>query len=305
MNVRTHRVDPLEATMIPRHAAGTLRLRSSARAIGLATLGLAVLGPLMLAGCANRNAPDAAAASSRNAATNATSATAATNATGAANARDAAVAATAADAGKTLPSIGPGTSPGSPAPYPGSAPPPAADPDTTPAESAPRLHVDRDYGFSITVPARVELRETFTASALDSAQWQYGATAPTSGSARVALVLPGSNNITTAELRVGVSMAPNSVRQCVQIPAGAQKQPGTVTLDRVGFTNFRQEDAGMNHFLTADSYRAVQKGRCYAIDLLVYGTNPQVYNPPATSPFTREQARIQLQKMLPGFRFLR
>jgi hypothetical protein len=184
-------------------------------------------------------------------------------------------------------------------------PTPDAGPDTTPAQTTPRLHVDRDYGFSITVPAGVALRETFTPSALDNAQWQYGATAPTSGSARVALVLPGSNAIATGELRVGVSMAPNSVQQCTQIPAGAQKQPGAITLDRVGFTNFRQEDAGMNNFLTADSYRAVQKGRCYAIDLLVYGTNPQVYSPPATAPFTREEARMQLQKMLPGFRFLR
>jgi hypothetical protein len=165
--------------------------------------------------------------------------------------------------------------------------------------------VDRDYGFGITVPPGVQQRDTFSAGALDSGQWEYGASTPTAGSARVALVLPRSNNITTGELRVGVATAANSVSLCTRIPDGAQKQPQKVTLDRVGFTNFRQQDAAMSHFMTADSYRAVHRNRCYAIDLLVYGTNPQVYDPPATAPFTQDDAMRQLRNMLPGFRFLK
>lgn len=171
--------------------------------------------------------------------------------------------------------------------------------------SAAHLYVDRDYGFGITVPPGVQERDTFSPGVLDSGQWEYGASTPTAGSARVALVLPGSNNITTGELRVGVATAPNSVGLCTRIPDGAQKQPQKVTLDRVGFTNFRQQDAAMNHFMRADSYRAIHKNRCYAIDLLVYGTNPQVYDPPATAPFSQDDAMRQLRNMLPGFRFLR
>lgn len=76
-----------------------------------------------------------------------------------------------------------------------------------------------------------------------------------------------------------------------------------VRLDGVEFLRFEAGDAAMSHYLNVRSYRGVHDGRCYAIDLLVYGTRPEVYEPPATPPFTQEAAFARLERALAGFAF--
>jgi hypothetical protein len=58
----------------------------------------------------------------------------------------------------------------------------------------------------------------------------------------------------------------------------------------------------MSHSLDVHSYRAVRRGACYAIDLLVYGTNPQVFDPPATPPFSRAEAFARMRSVLASLR---
>lgn len=44
-------------------------------------------------------------------------------------------------------------------------------------------------------------------------------------------------------------------------------------------------------------------GASYAIDLLVYGVNPGVYDPPATPPFSDANAFAAMRTVIQGFRF--
>ncbi|WP_157074304.1 hypothetical protein [Pseudoxanthomonas mexicana] len=44
---------------------------------------------------------------------------------------------------------------------------------------------------------------------------------------------------------------------------------------------------------------------CIAIDLLVAGTRPEVYDPPATAPFDEAAARARLQEALAAVRITR
>lgn len=80
---------------------------------------------------------------------------------------------------------------------------------------------------------------------------------------------------------------------------------GKTTINGTTFTAFHAADAGMNHYLKVHSLRTVHGGYCYAIDLLVTGTNPEVYDPPRKPPFSQEAAFKQLEKALQGFRFTR
>src|SRR5699024_12723158 len=99
----------------------------------------------------------------------------------------------------------------------------------------------------------------------------------------VALTLPDSNAVTTAELRVGVSRDPASLRSCRQTPAAVVPDSiGTTRIDGVTFTTFRARDAGMSHYLIVRAYRAVHDGPCYSLGVVVHGTNPQAYAPPRT-----------------------
>ncbi|HET8701746.1 MAG TPA: copper resistance protein NlpE, partial [Nitrococcus sp.] len=72
----------------------------------------------------------------------------------------------------------------------------------------------------------------------------------------------------------------------------------------VTFTTFEAGDAAMSHYLTTRSYRAVHQATCYAIDVLVFGTNPQVYDPPATPPFTKAQAFARLLPVARNLQFI-
>lgn len=74
-------------------------------------------------------------------------------------------------------------------------------------------------------------------------------------------------------------------------------RPGTqgqTIISGVTFTTFKAGDAAMSHYLTTRSYRAVHQATCYAMDVLVFGANPEVYDPPVAPPFTKAQAFAHL-----------
>jgi hypothetical protein len=164
------------------------------------------------------------------------------------------------------------------------------------------VYRDPAYRFAIAVPPQLSLRHDFTRSYLGAASWKAYADDDSHGAPVLALVLNGSNTITAAELRIGVGTDADALAHCTDVPASAAP-PGTdtVVLDGVPFTHFHAADAAMSHYLDVDAYRAVHAGRCYAIDLLLTGTRPEVYDPPATPPLSQAEARKRLRAELDGF----
>ena len=179
---------------------------------------------------------------------------------------------------------------------------------TNEARAAPSLPA---YAFSETPPGialaavpGMELRRDFTRSYLTLDDWKLFDASGSKGSPLAALVLDGSNEVTAAELRLGRSDDAGAVADCLTPPAEATGPVDTVDVGGVSFTHFPVGDAAMSHYVSADSYRAVQQGRCYAIDLVVAGTRPDVYDPPRTPPFSNEDAREKLAGALNAVRWV-
>lgn len=182
--------------------------------------------------------------------------------------------------------------------------PPTASPAA--GDSTPHRFTAPSMGLSIPIPADMTLHRDFDRSYLDAAAWQAFAGPHGQGQPLAALVLKGSNRITSAELRISESGDADALAHCEDTPASAK--PGSIasqTLDGTPFQRFRAGDAAMSHYLQVEGYRAVRDDRCVAIDLLVYGTRPEVYAPPRTPPFSQAQAWQALHAALAGVHWSR
>jgi hypothetical protein len=190
------------------------------------------------------------------------------------------------------------------------APPSAAStgaPDTASAVTgsphSPRFASQR-WGFTINYPVDSQVQPDFRHSYLQTGTWKAYAAPDSHGLPVVALVMPGSDQITDAEVRIGASDSRTDVARCTTPPQAVRAgSVGKVVINGIPFTHFEAGDAAMSHYLDVHGYRVVHAGTCYAIDLLVYGTNPAVYSPPATPPFTRAQAFAWMRAVLDTFRF--
>ncbi|HEX7340397.1 MAG TPA: hypothetical protein VF271_10760 [Rhodanobacteraceae bacterium] len=159
-------------------------------------------------------------------------------------------------------------------------------------------------GFYIDYPHAMTPSPHFDSQYLANADWKAYAPLGSQGSPVLRLTLAGSDQVTAGELRIGISRHADEVRQCDQLSGAAlPKTLGKTTLNGITFTTWHARDAGMSHYLKVHSYRVVHDGACYAIDLLVTGTNPMVYSPPKTPPFTSQAAFARLQQALQGFHF--
>jgi len=174
---------------------------------------------------------------------------------------------------------------------------PVPDPRASPSG---RDYADPGHGFRIAVPDGVTLRRGFAGSYLENGQWKAYAGPDSRGESLVALQLPGSDRIAMGELRIGASSDAAEVRRCARPPDAAAGPAEPVSVGGVDYARFTAQDAAMSHYLAVEGYRAVRGGRCYAVDLLVYGTNPQVYSPPAVAPFTVEQGMARLRELMGG-----
>lgn len=175
-----------------------------------------------------------------------------------------------------------------------------------PQQPGYRMFSSERYDIKLRYPADLELRHTFQGSTLAAAGWRtyMGPDAPP-GRPLVALVIPASNEVTTGELRIGVSRNPAAVKTCLQLPDAARPASrGRVMIDGVPFTTFKAADAGMSHYLIVKSYRGLHEGTCYALDVLVFGTNPNVYDPPATPPFSKHKAFERLVPLALNVQFI-
>lgn len=182
--------------------------------------------------------------------------------------------------------------------------PPGA--SSKPASATPRVFAAPSLGLSIPVPADMTLRHDFHRDYLDAAAWQAFAGGNGQGRPLAALVLNGSNRITSAELRISESGDADALAHCEDTPASAE--PGSISSQALGgvtFQRFRVSDAAMSHYLQVEGYRAVLDDRCVAIDLLVFGTRPEVYAPPRTPPFSQAQAWKALHAALAGLHWSR
>lgn len=161
--------------------------------------------------------------------------------------------------------------------------------------------VDEASGLALRPVPGARVGADVESGALTLGSWKLFAEPGSEGRRVVAVVLDGSNEVTTAAMRIGVSADPSSMAACLQLPAESTgPAAGQVEIGGVPFTHFRAGDAAMSHYVSADSYRAVHGGQCVAIDLLVKGTRPEVYDPPRTPPFTTEEAQQKLQALLPA-----
>ncbi|MGH8274854.1 MAG: hypothetical protein ACRES9_11505 [Gammaproteobacteria bacterium] len=171
-------------------------------------------------------------------------------------------------------------------------------------KSAGKTYINKNYGIAIRYPADFHASSGFSHGYLQNGSWKTYAGPKSKGQPIVALTLAKSNQVTDAELRIGASRDSQAVATCMKPSDGARPEsPGHAVLDGVNFVTFDAGDAAMSHYLDVKSYRAVHDGTCYAIDLLVYGTNPQVYDPPRKPPFTHSKAFARLHAALEGFRF--
>ena len=175
------------------------------------------------------------------------------------------------------------------------APPAAA------ADAPPAVLRDRVLGLTLPVPPGWQVldpRQPLPAA------WQAFGGEVGDGTPVMALALDGSNTITTAQLRIARSDHADALAHCLEMPPTAR--PGSsheVTIGGVPFQAMTIGDAAMSHYLDVDAYRAVRDGQCVAIDLLVSGTRPEVYDPPATPPFGRDHAGQALQAAMAGLRW--
>ena len=186
------------------------------------------------------------------------------------------------------------------------------DPDATagvaPSESADNRQVleSAAFGFRIEYPKDWKARREFRGSYLAEGTWKTYSTPESQGTPVAALVVPGSNEITDAELRIGVSRAAAEVHACFSAPRSARAgSTDRERIDGADFVRFEASDAAMSHYLVVHSYRAVHEDACYALDLLVYGVNPQVYNPAPRPPFSKDKAFAALHGVLRSFHFTR
>ena len=176
---------------------------------------------------------------------------------------------------------------------------------STPRAGTKRFRSKR-LGFYIDYPEGMASSVRFDSHYLTNDNWKVYAKPKSPGFPVLMLTLPGSNEVTAAELRIGISSDDKEVRQCKQPGNAAQpSNQGKADINGTDFVTWHAHDAGMSHYLKVRSYRTVHEHYCYAIDLVVTGTNPDVYQPPKTPPFSQKEAFAKLHKALEGFHFTR
>lgn len=168
------------------------------------------------------------------------------------------------------------------------------------------VFADETVGVALLPVEGFDLRHDFARSYLGDDRWKSFAGPDSVGRPLAALVLQGSNEITAAELRLGSSNNAGALAECAQA-ANSAESSGTdeVRIDGQVFHHFRAADAAMSHYLDVDAYRAVRHGHCIAIDLLITGTRPEVYDPPRQPPFDQATAKARLQQALAAVRITR
>lgn len=160
-----------------------------------------------------------------------------------------------------------------------------------------------EYDVAMVYPASLKASHGFESGYFLQQRWNPDAANGVPGEGLLTLTLPASNKLTTAELRLGVSDDSQAVQDCALPDDGNAGAVSSVVIDGVTFKRRDTGDAGMNHYLSRHAYRGVAHGHCYAIDLIVDGTNASVYPGNPTPPMTRKAAFKRLTALLDGLTF--
>lgn len=172
------------------------------------------------------------------------------------------------------------------------------------AQTVPSMetYTNTDYGFSLQHPASIQAAQTFTGSYLVPDTWSV-LDGNGTGQKVVEFLLPASNEITAAGLRIGASKDAAAVRACLQAPIDQGVGISTRSINGQLFTILKGSDAAMSHYRHVQSARIIREGVCLVFDEFVSGTNPDVYDTPRTAPFTKEEGFRQLDALLETLRF--
>jgi hypothetical protein len=166
-----------------------------------------------------------------------------------------------------------------------------------------RVYQNAEYGFSFEYPPELEVGAA-SASYLLPDTWSVFADPenPDAGVPVVSLMYPGSNEVLSAEMRVGVSTDPETVVACTTAPYdGVLAETDTLNGNQV--VALSQSSAAMNHVSHVRAYRIVHDGACYSIERILYGTNPEVYDPPREVPFAQATAESVIDSVSDTFQF--
>lgn len=171
----------------------------------------------------------------------------------------------------------------------------------TSTESGSLVYKNSAYGFSITHPKEIIPAPTFAHSYLLPNAWSTIALPMSSGIQIVSFMIPGSNAITSAELRISASSNRTELKNCTSTPVHATFKTSTQKINNSLFSVFEIEDAAMSHYSSIKSYRISRDSACLAVEEVITGTNPQVYDPVATAPFTKIEGFQKLDALLATF----
>lgn len=175
-------------------------------------------------------------------------------------------------------------------------------PVTTPSNS--ETYTNNDYNFSVLYDKSLIATTTFNLNYLALGNWSLTSqTEKNTGLNLVSIMIPGSNEITSGELRIGISADVNDLKNCLIIPQNATSSYD-IAINSNNFKYYELNDAATSHYLNAKIYHTIHENKCYALEAIVFRTNPLVYDPPKTEPFTVDYAFAQLIPIINSFKFI-
>ena len=163
-------------------------------------------------------------------------------------------------------------------------------------------YIDQQYGFQIIYPATLSATSTFSSSYLLPNSWNVNAK-ETAGDQIVDIIYPESNEVLSAEIRIGGSAEPAGVGSCFSFDKNFATS--TLMINGIRFVRSISSDAAMSHFSNITSFRTLHNGACIAIDEVIYGTNPDVYDPPRSLPFDKILSGAILDNVVASFTFIK
>lgn len=174
---------------------------------------------------------------------------------------------------------------------------PLPTPTTTPSTFDSR-YINSTFNFSFEYPDDLKPETNFSQSYLLSDSWNLLAVSTSTGEKIVNLKVPNSDDVTSGELRIGASRNPEAIQDCLNPPDYLTAEQKNISINNNTFTEIHFSEGAMNHYSDVYAYRLIKNSTCYAVDVFVVGTNPEVYDPPRTAPFTKEYAFDRLRQIL-------
>ncbi len=160
------------------------------------------------------------------------------------------------------------------------------------------IWIDSTYDFQFIYPSHLKTSRQFEPGYLQDGRWSWFGNKE-QGHSLVSVSLPTTAQKTTmAEIRIGVSEDPDVVQTCRALPSNARPDSlKTVQHRGTTYTFFSGGDAAMNKSVAVQAYRTVYRNRCYSTELMVYGTDPDVLDPPDYAAMKPDEAMTRLASL--------